>query len=769
MSINFLDSILGKTKLTKEIEKLQEKICFLERELKEKEYVIQDLYGNNEELKDEKKLINNMLRKQGKELKQNIEYITIKEKELLQTQAIINHYQSYYGVMTYENIKEEQMISDFDEDKGFFEFLKPKNDNNDFNREQVEAIRYNMQNNLRIIAGAGSGKTQTICAKAAYLVMMKDIPEEKVAMVTFTKKAAEEMRERVISFLEEERTRVAIGTFHSFFKKLYDELKKRFPYVETIGVNGGKVDERKYNIKLKELIKKYGLRKLDEDAGEKNLNEKISYWTNMGFSLKEMTEHIEKHFDLLDSTNKESLSQRFYQMMLEFNEIRKKNNIVVFDDYMINLLHVLENDKEAREYIQQRFSYIFIDEFQDTNPLQMKIIQLICPNDKEDVAKLIIVGDDDQSIYYFRGAQPKYIKEFDQIYETHTLTLMTNYRSTAKIVQAGNRVITYNAEDRIQKSMEPFHKSEGDCFIQPLSNPEKEAEWIINRAQRIGLNHNDVEKEWSPDYTKSVVLYRSATQIKTFLYELEAQNIPFVIEANDDLMGIFSLDVFKRAYRYWSRFYNEEVNKRAQWNNIIAETSYAFYKKKQEVANFIGNGSLYLNPKKVADFICENKNSDKKALVIEYLEDLVKLKNKKPVSISGIINKLLKFPVSENQLTADEIKWIEKETSQFSSWEDVAKRFNELDKKKKEMTSKLEKYHDGTYNALYLLTIHKSKGLSFPNVFLIGVYDEGLPSKRATKVTSTVLKESIEKAEPPTTIEEERRLMYGAKRWCEIV
>lgn len=170
----------------------------------------------------------------------------------------------------------------------------------------------------------------------------------------------------------------------------------------------------------------------------------------MGFSIEMMTKYIEKHFNVLEPTSDETLSQRFQKMMREFYDKRKSNKIVVFDDYMLNLLHVLKDDIQAREYVQKRFQYIFIDEFQDTNPLQMDIIKLICPPDLKDGAKLIIVGDDDQSIYYFRGAEPKYIKDFNQMYETQTLKLMTNYRSTSKIVQAGNRVIAFNENNRIK-------------------------------------------------------------------------------------------------------------------------------------------------------------------------------------------------------------------------------------------------------------------------------------------------------------------------------
>ncbi|WP_412093666.1 UvrD-helicase domain-containing protein, partial [Peribacillus simplex] len=240
---------------------------------------------------------------------------------------------------------------------------------------QIAAIRHNTEQHLRIIAGAGSGKTQTICAKAAYLVLMKNIRQEKIAMFTFTKKAKDEMVERVEEFLDDGKIKISIGTFHGIFQRLYKELKTKFPYVNSMGINGEDPieGEQKYKRLLYTFIKRYRLKQLDENAGDKNLFEKIGYWTNMGYSIEDMEMFIEKHFNDLETEVDNPLSQRFKEMMIEFYETRKSQNIVIYDDYMINLLQVMKNDKEALEFIQQRFEYIFIDEFQDTNPLQMEL------------------------------------------------------------------------------------------------------------------------------------------------------------------------------------------------------------------------------------------------------------------------------------------------------------------------------------------------------------------------------------------------------------
>ncbi|WP_438298445.1 ATP-dependent helicase [Sporosarcina sp. FA15] len=770
--MKIIDNLLGKTKFINEINRLNDQISSLESDNQHNENIVNDFRQKqnkwNEAMSKVDGLLkrkNELIEKMKNEIDKQRSDLTCKKNELNKQEEMILTYSELYGaIKVKDQIENDEAISEFDEDKGFFDFLKVKNGNNDFNHDQINAIRYDMKKNLRIIAGAGSGKTQTICAKAAYLVLMKNVRQENIAMLTFTNKASEEMKERVIDFLGAENTNISVGTFHSIFQNLYWELIRKFPYIESMGVKVGdpKKGENEYKKLLIKLIKKFNLKLLNEGASEKSLFEKIGYWTNMGFSYEEMTQYVEKHFNDLEESNDYPISMRFKEMMSEMNQIRKERNIGVFDDHMLNLLQALQEDNEVREYIQQRFQYIFIDEFQDTNPLQMEIIKQICPPNQEEGTKLIIVGDDDQSIYFFRGAEPKYIKEFDKMYVTHTLTLMMNYRSIASVVQAGNRVIKYNEGNRIPKDMVPFKKTEGDCFIRALNNQEEEAEWIIQQSRKLGMNQLENQDKNTADYTKSVILYRSNTQIKTMLNQLESQNIPFVIEANEDLMGIFNLNEFKKAFLNWKKFIYENDDKIFRWNQIIYQTAFSFYKNKHEVNSFFRNKGLFVKPEEAAEFICNGKNKVKKDVVITYLEDLIKLKNQEVIPVSNIIKTFLSFPLVETNLTKEEIKWIDKEAEQFKTWNEMIQRHDSLIKKKEDMKDKIKEYHKGNYNALYLLTIHKSKGLSFENVFLIGVHNEGLPSKRAKEMNLTEIQECIEKAEPPSTKQEERRLMYVA-------
>ncbi|MCY8807030.1 ATP-dependent helicase [Bacillus atrophaeus] len=596
--------------------------------------------------------------------------------------------------------------------------------------------------------------------------MMENVPENKVAMITFTNKAAAEMKNRVKEFTNNCKSEIQIGTFNGIFRRLYDELKKEFPFINSFGINGNTPDkgEREYTKLLSSMINKYELKKLN-GSGEKNSFERIGYWTNLGFTLEDMSESIKKHYDDLEPESDTPLSVRFKNMMDEVNKIRKEKNIFIYDDQLSNLFNILKIDELSRKFVQNKFDYIFIDEFQDTNPLQMKILQLICPPNSNDTAKLIIVGDDDQSIYYFRGAEPKFIKQFDEIYHTHTSTLMTNYRSTTQIVQAGNRVIIANKGDRIEKVMNPFHKNKGDCYIKKLNNPEDEASWIINKAKDSGFKSEPFKNQPNtPNLKNSVVLYRSSGQLKSLLSELENQQLPYVIESKEDILGIFNIDLFKRDFYLWKNFIESHINeeKKQSWNNIIERTGYLFYKKSSEIKQFINDTAGFITEKVAADFVCKPNNKKFLRDTENFLKELIKIKNDPTRPLTQFINLYLSFPRSQSKIGLEDTAWIQKEFQSVKTWVGLITKYENLLKKKKEMQDQLIAYHSGELNAIYLLTIHKSKGLSFPNVFLIGLYNEGLPHKKAVLKRNVNTKELIEKADPPTTIEEERRLMYVA-------
>lgn len=760
-----MNQLTGRGKLLKQIEKL--------------ELQLQKLQGTHQALKADLK---DKTDKQVKlvsllnQLKERDESLVTAYRKLEADHKILaNDQQTYkqrYGEII-EPVLSENQVSEYDADKSFFDHME-KIKGNPFNVHQVQAIRYPMDKNLRIIAGAGSGKTETICVKTSYLMQMEQVPASAICMVTFTRKAANEMAERVNEFLGTDNSRVAIGTFHRIFRSLFEQLLKQEPACAVVGVVGSIQDDSNEQAgKLfRNLIRKHQLYALDKE-GEKNLRERIDYWTNLAYDVHDMKIFIAKHYKDLDIVSAVPIESRFYNLYTEFLEERSRQQIVIYDDYLINLYKALQQYESARQFIQNRFRYIFVDEFQDINPLQVEILRLIAPPDGTG-AKLIIVGDDDQSIYAFRGSDPQYIKEFHTAYDTCTIELMTNYRSKQNIVQAGNRVISHNAHDRIEKRMTPFHPSSGDAYVRVAVDQKEEAEWIIKTAQQLGKASPFVYKgeqtgKIDPiNYTSSTVLYRSVGQLQAVYQALDSRNIPYVIESNEDIMGIFNVFLFKQAFQTWNILLSEESIAEAYvWETLLQQTARAYFIRNIDFKNFMDSHSATsVNDllKEFVAFIRQQKPRVDVSLLPKYFNGLVKLfkNDASSVQVIDFVDPLLQFPVYTKDLTKEESDWIRKECEAYPSWSKFIGYHQRLRQRQKEMKKNLERYHKGEYNALQFMTIHKSKGLAFTNVFVIGVYDGGLPSVRAIPLRDINLIDCREKAEPLTTIEEERRLMYVA-------
>lgn len=760
------NQITNREKLLNEIERLQN---LLQESRNEKQIMINELKGKDE-LIIKFQIINQRLQlshqSNQKKIKSQDEQITSLHNL---NQFLIKREGSYrerYGEIIV-NISSDNGIDQWDEDKDFFDHIEQIK-GNPFNDNQVKAIRYNMDKNLRIIAGAGSGKTETICAKTAYLLTMEDVEATNICMVTFTRKAADEMKERVNKFLATDNSRVSIGTFHSIFKSLFEQLLKQVPACASVGVTGNKDgdSDEKANKLFRQLIKEYKLFQLDKE-GDKKIKERIEYWTNLGYSPEEMRDFIAKHYDGIEPYSDTPISQRFYNLYEEYIQTRTTKKIVIFDDYLLNLYRALQKYESARQFVQSKFEYIFVDEFQDINPLQMDILKLISPPDGSG-AKLIIVGDDDQSIYAFRGSDPRYIKNFHEVYDTYTLELMTNYRSKQNIVQAGNRVIQANAHDRIEKAMEPFHKVDGEAYIWAANDSSEEAQWIIHKAQEIGKSQPFIFKDKieAINYTSSTILYRSVSQLESVYQALDTKGIPFVIENKDDLMGIFNIFEFRIAFGIWFDLIKENPDNQAiGWRAILLNIANAHFIKNQ-VFNYFMEQNQYSSTQillqEFANFIKNEKPKSDPTILIQFLNGVFKLLKGTPVEVLEFIEPFMLFPKNKKDMSKEEIDWIIKECKTYKTWSDLLAYHNRLKEKQTNMKKQLELYHKGELNALYFLTIHKSKGLAFNNVFVIGVYAGGLPSHRAVTLSKINMEECKEKAEPPTTYEEERRLMYVA-------
>lgn len=658
--------------------------------------------------------------------------------------------------------------SDELQDKETLRQLTEANGGNAFSDEQLTAIRFPMQTHLRIIAGAGSGKTQTICAKAAYLVLEQGIDPKAIMMCTFSRKAKLEMEARVNHYLGG-NARINVQTFHGWFNGEYNALIRRDPRLNQWGIEGT-IDEDQYYQTLTQLIKKYKLYNFDK-FDERTIASRISYWRNMGYSDDEMVGFVAKYFDDEDLILNHSLSTVFQQFLAELAMLKKSQRFITFDDMLFNLKQMLENDADARQILQEKYRYIFIDEFQDINPLQKQIIALICPPDKHSkqtaAGKLIIVGDDDQSIYYFRGAEPRYIKEFEQEYQQTSLQLMTNYRSEAPIVEAGNRLIQYNGHDRLEKTMIANKKtSEHECYGIGFKDDDEEAAWIGMKIQE--LTRQTAGKDGRPNYRETMVLYPTRVQLRSLLKQLKKQKVPFVTPSNDDLLGIFGLPPFKTLFQQLELLASASSiqQKNEALKKIIQQYAFLHFIKFGASAAF--SEKLFSKNKfKVKDLVAflvseRNLSRASQEQAKQFFKQIYLFYQRQQLELAELAEALLATPKFKKELSDEESDWLRKELIAAKDWPGLLEAYEQASEQNQSMKKRLQDYDQEKLNAVYLLSIHASKGLGKKTVFIKGVYQDALPNHHTVEKAECDLQRAKEEAAPPTTMEEQRRLMYVA-------
>lgn len=761
ISDHFFSMSDEKSKLTADLKILKQQL----KEQKENVDKLTSKIENKEKRMDELNTLTETLRKENE--------VKISDNLLLSNKLKV--YEDRFGIIETVPHPTSDLFSPTDSDANILYQLIKFNGGNEFSAEQLAAIRFDMKNHLRIIAGVGSGKTQTICAKAAYLVQYQQIKEESIVMCTFSNKAAQEMNERVVKYMNG-NNKIKVKTFHSWFNHEVQILKEKFPHLSTIGVPG-KIENEKIGTVIKTLIKKYKLYNFDKFE-DTIIAKRLSYWINMGFTDTDIIHFIEEHFDKENFFEDTKLSTVFKLFLDEFETIKRSEGIISFDDMMNNLKLILETDEIALKYIRDKYRYIFIDEFQDINPLQKRIVELICPPDKENgpksKTKLIIVGDDDQSIYYFRGAEPKYIKEFDQEYEQTSLSLMTNYRSNLPIVQAGNVLIQNNEHDRISKSMVANNKDiSNDCFIAGFEDENSEANWINDNIFKLAEKEEPFAFDNShPNYSDILVLYPTKLQLRSLMKYLTIKNIPFVIKVEGNLLGIFSIKLFKVQFdllkkarnaknkqekeevlkeliqQYASCFYIKYATSASFANRFFANEQYTDENISEVIVNFLGKERRLSNKEKYSSMI--------------FFEQVESLLNHNDLDLKKNADSLINTRKFKADLDEEELLWLKNELYDKVNWKGLSDYYQQTVTQNDNMKKRLAEYDNGRLNAVCLMTIHSSKGLGKKNVFVRGVYDGSLPNHRSLPKNKCDLKTAIERAKPPSILEEQRRLMYVA-------
>ena len=590
---------------------------------------------------------------------------------------------------------------------------------NDRQRKAAEKI----EGALLILAGAGSGKTRTITYRIAHMIQELGISPYKILAVTFTNKAAKEMKERVEDLVGEDGRRTMVSTFHSFGVRLLRTYGDRLGYGANFTIYDA--DDQKRVVKgiMKELVVK-----------DKNLTE------GMVVSLISKLKEEEISADEYEkSENKYNMNAVVVaEIYRRYNITLKNNNGMDFSDILINTAKLLEIP-DILNKVQDKFRYIMVDEYQDTNNIQYKIINKIASK----YGNLCVVGDENQSIYGFRGANIQNILDFEKDYpNAEVVKLEENYRSTSVILDAANAVISNNSSARDKKLWTKKTTGEKITLLQ-CNDGRQEVNTII---EEIIKGKNQGKK-----YRDFTILYRMNAQSRLFEEGFLRFNIPYKI------------------------FGGMQFYQRAEIKDIVAYL--AVINNPKDSLNL--SRILNVPKRKIGDKSLEKINEFASANGLTLFEALGRAKEIDTLTANMKIvleefHKMMMelIDMSESEAVSELFDKVIKSIKYFdyleSNYEDSENRINNIEELRNSITEMekiietltLREYLENislvsaTDNLeeekdyVKLMTIHNSKGLEFPTVFLVGAEDEVFPGKKADF--------------EPRELEEERRLCYVA-------
>lgn len=601
------------------------------------------------------------------------------------------------------------------------------------NPQQLEAVKHN-KGPLLILAGAGSGKTRVLTHRIAYLIDELDVNPWNILAITFTNKAAKEMRERVDNIVGYGSENIWVSTFHSTCVRI---LRR---YIDCLGYDKNftiyDTDDQKTLIRD---VCKY----LNIDT--KTYKER-SILSVISAAKDELITPERYEREAQGDLNK----SKYASVYKEYQKRLKQNNALDFDDLIFKTVELFENHKEVLEYYQKRFKYIMVDEYQDTNTVQFKLISTLASRRNEDGEiehNLCVVGDDDQSIYKFRGANIYNILNFEkQFPSTKVIKLEQNYRSTSTILDAANEVIHNNLGRKDKRLWTDNGEGEPLSFTQ-FDTEYEEANEIVSDMYNLILNDGH-------DYNEFAILYRTNAQSRIFEEKLILRNIPYKIvggtnfyqrkEIKDILAYLKTIDnglddiAVKRIINIPRRGIGlttiDRVTDYAIWNGM------SFYEALKHAESIPGLGR---GTSKISPFVSLIEVLKSKMANPEYsLEDLIN----EVLEATGYLSELEAEDTEEAQGRIENInelinkvvsyeKTTEEEPSLSGFLEEVA------------LVADIDNLEDSN-NVVVLMTLHSAKGLEFPYVYLCGMEEGIFPSYMCIN------------SDDPTDIEEERRLCY---------
>lgn len=599
------------------------------------------------------------------------------------------------------------------------------------NKEQREAVE-TVRGPLLVLAGAGSGKTKLLTSRIAYLIQ-NGVRPRNILAVTFTNKAAKEMKERLGNILGENVVKYMwVGTFHGICGRILRENIENYSFQsgKRLDKNFSIYDETDSNAVIKQAIKKL------------NLDDKV-YAPKLVKTVISNAKNKMQDAYTFATFARDFKSQKIAQIYEEYENSLNNNNAIDFDDMLMLTVKLLEQCKEVRQQYYDRFQHILVDEFQDTNMAQYKLINMLYTNlepDIPDERSLCVVGDVDQSIYSWRGADYMIILNFQKDFKkTKLIKLEQNYRSTANILNVANAIIENNTE-RVDKVL---YSQKGDGELIDYFEAQDEADEANFIASRI-------KQDSGGDYNRFAILYRTNSQSRALEEACMAAGLPYKIYGG---LKFYDRKEVKDIIAYLKLIYNTDdsqsfrrivnVPKRAIGDTTVKNLS--DFADKEDI-------SLFAACQRIEDAVeipprTRSKLKDFSELILKFvnakdsysLQDFVTLVIEK----TGYLAELQSQNTPESEADIENLQELVNVAGEFVP-EEADNALGEF-LQQVALVSDLDGMEDISNNVT-LMTLHSAKGLEFPIVFLAGC-DEGVfPHQRTFNI--------------PSEMEEERRLMY---------
>ena len=580
----------------------------------------------------------------------------------------------------------------------------------ELNERQREAVLYN-DGPLLIIAGAGAGKTKTLTTKIAYLIEKKNVAPENILAITFTNKAAKEMKDRLFKTIGQTAKYLEVSTFHSFGLKLLRENYDALGYDKNFVI----MDSDDSLTVVKKIIKDIGYD--PKIYNPRAIRNKISSCKN------EMTSP--EAYERYAASDFEKVVQEIYA---KYEKKLQRNNSVDFDDLLLLPIELFKKNPDILNKYQDLYQYILIDEYQDTNEAQYILTKMLSAKNR----KITCVGDDSQSIYSFRGANYKNILNFEKDYkDAKTILLEQNYRSTSNILDAANQVIKNN-KMRKDKNLWTSRGIGEKIKYYRAYNERDEAQYVIRKIKE--LTNRNVE------YKDIAVLYRTNAQSRVLEEEMLKENLPYRVIGS---FYFYSRKEIKDLIAYLRLIHNSKDN--VSLLRVINTPKRGIGLKTIE--------NLTIQADAMGVSIYEAISSGKE---LEFKNLIEKLKEmSKDLTLTELIDKVLDASGMKKELEDEKTLEAEVRLENLEEFKSITKTFEEREGLisledfllEISLISDVEEYKDDP-NRISLMTVHSVKGLEFDHVFVVGMEEGIFPHINSLMDNSE--------------LEEERRLCYVA-------